>query len=66
MDVEFITMFFLPVHHVLLLINQALSDDERLRDEDSSRQEKKKMNEGKDKTEEVCKLQFFCFCFINI
>lgn len=54
MDVEFITMFFLPVHNVLLLINQALSDDERLRDEDSSRQEKKKMNEGKDKTEEVC------------
>lgn len=46
-------------------MNQALSDDEKLRDEDSSHQEKKKMNEGKDKTEEVFKLQFFCFS-VNI
>lgn len=43
----------LPVHIVLLLLNQALSHDEKLRDEDSSRQEKKKINEGKDKSEEV-------------
>lgn len=57
-------MLFRPVHNLLLLLNQTLSHDEKLGDEDLSHQEKK-ANEGKDKTEEVFILHFFCFS-VNI